>query len=114
MFWLIIWLVLAVVVGVAANSRGRNGFGWFVLGIVISPLIAGLLLAILPDLRTRALLEKMTGAVDDEALHKAVHGKAATSSRAPLADPPGGARGARGVRGASSPLGVPSCGLSRG
>jgi hypothetical protein len=38
-----LWIGLAVVVGVAANSRGRSGFGWFVLAVVISPLLAGLL-----------------------------------------------------------------------
>jgi len=39
----LIWLGLAVIVGVAANTRGRNGFGWFLLAVLISPLLAGLL-----------------------------------------------------------------------
>ncbi|MEN9420197.1 MAG: hypothetical protein RI988_3818 [Pseudomonadota bacterium] len=38
-----LWIGLAVVVGVAATSRGRSGFGWFFLAVVISPLLAGLL-----------------------------------------------------------------------
>lgn len=38
------WMLLAVVVGVAAHKRGRMGFGWFVLAVMLSPLIAGLLL----------------------------------------------------------------------
>ena len=42
------WLVLAIIVGVAANTRGRSGFGWFLLAAIISPLIAGLLLLALP------------------------------------------------------------------
>lgn len=39
----VFWLVLAIVVGVIAGSRNRNGFGWFILALVISPLIAGIL-----------------------------------------------------------------------
>lgn len=37
------WVLLSIVVGVAASSRDRSGFGWFVLALLISPLIAGLL-----------------------------------------------------------------------
>lgn len=44
------WLGLAVVVAVAANTRGRSGGGWFLLAIVISPLLAGLLVLALPRL----------------------------------------------------------------
>lgn len=40
---LLFWGGLSVVVAVAANSRGRSPIGWFVLSVVISPLIAGLL-----------------------------------------------------------------------
>lgn len=46
--WIFLWLALSAVVGVAANSHGRNGVGWFLLALVISPLIAGLLLLALP------------------------------------------------------------------
>jgi hypothetical protein len=35
-----LWFALAVVVGVAASARGRDGVGWFVLALTISPLIA--------------------------------------------------------------------------
>lgn len=35
-----LWFVFAVVVGVAASARGRNGAGWFVLALIISPLVA--------------------------------------------------------------------------
>lgn len=40
---LFLWLALSAIVGVAANTRGRAGLGWFVLAILISPLLAGLL-----------------------------------------------------------------------
>jgi hypothetical protein len=45
---ILIWLGLALVVGVAANTRGRSGIGWFFLAVLISPLIAGLLVLALP------------------------------------------------------------------
>lgn len=49
MEWLFLWFCLAIVVGVAAGTRGRNGFGWFLLAAVLSPLIAGLLVLALPS-----------------------------------------------------------------
>lgn len=51
------WLVLAVIVGVAANTRGRSGIGWFVLAAIISPLLAGLLALALPGRKTRREVE---------------------------------------------------------
>lgn len=52
-----IWLALAVIVGVAANTRGRSSAVWVLLAIVISPLIAGLLLLALPRLEGAIFLE---------------------------------------------------------
>jgi len=69
MLLLILWLAFAVLIGAAARTRGRNGVGWFLLAILLSPLFAGLILALLPDLRTRALLEGIRNAgrsADDE------------------------------------------------
>jgi hypothetical protein len=48
---LLFWFVCAIVVGLIAGSRGRNGFGWFLLAMVISPLLAGILAIALPNLR---------------------------------------------------------------
>lgn len=45
------WLLFSLVVGVAANTRGRSGIGWFFLAAVISPLIAGLFVVALPRLK---------------------------------------------------------------
>jgi hypothetical protein len=40
------WLFLAAVVGVfASQRRKRSGFGWFVLAVLISPVLAFLLVA---------------------------------------------------------------------
>jgi len=41
------WVLFAIVVGVAANARGRSGPGWFVLALIISPLIALLLVLVM-------------------------------------------------------------------
>ena len=54
MFIIIIaWLVLAAVIGAMASNRGRSGFGWFLLAIVTSPILAALFLAAAGDLRSR-------------------------------------------------------------
>lgn len=44
MEFLLFWLGFALVVGVAASNRGRSGVGWFLLSLVISPVLGGLLL----------------------------------------------------------------------
>ncbi|NYT25399.1 zinc ribbon domain-containing protein [Alcaligenaceae bacterium] len=40
------WALLALLVGVLASSFGRNGFGWFLIALVLSPLIGGVALLI--------------------------------------------------------------------
>lgn len=49
------WLVFSVVVGVVAAGRGRSGLGYFVLSLLLSPLI-GLILAIALPAKTSAVL----------------------------------------------------------
>lgn len=44
MEWLLLWLGLAIVAGVIASAKGRSGFGYFILGLVLP--IIGLLLAV--------------------------------------------------------------------
>jgi tetratricopeptide (TPR) repeat protein len=46
---LAVWLALAIATGFAAQSRDRNGFGWFVLAILISPVLALILLIAFPS-----------------------------------------------------------------
>ncbi len=45
------WVMLSMVVGVAAASSGRNS-AWLLLALVISPLLASLLLLARPNLKT--------------------------------------------------------------
>lgn len=47
MWLLVLWIVIAVVVGVAASHRRRSGFGWFLLALLISPLLGAVLLLLL-------------------------------------------------------------------
>jgi hypothetical protein len=37
---LLFWIGLAVIVALAANSRGRSGLGWFLLALFFSPILA--------------------------------------------------------------------------
>jgi uncharacterized membrane protein YhdT len=50
----VIWSVFAFLVGIAASSRGRSGAGWFLLAVIISPLIAILFVLALPNLKHQA------------------------------------------------------------
>lgn len=43
------WLIASIVVGVIATARRRNGFGWFLLALLISPLLACLLVLALGE-----------------------------------------------------------------
>lgn len=42
MGWFLVWLIGAILIGALASKRDRSGFGWFVLALIISPLLAGL------------------------------------------------------------------------
>ena len=56
---IIIWLALAIVIGIAAARRGRSGLGWLVASLLLSPLIAAILLALLPDRRYEEVLSQL-------------------------------------------------------
>ncbi len=47
----ILWLLLAVAVGVLASNRGRNGFGWFLFSMLLSPLLGVIFLLVSKDLK---------------------------------------------------------------
>lgn len=48
---IVFWILFALVVAIAAGGRGRSVFGWFLIACVISPLLAAILLALLPVVR---------------------------------------------------------------
>lgn len=51
----ITWLAVSWLVGYAAAKRGRSGPVWFFIALLASPLIGGLILAILPKQGAAAL-----------------------------------------------------------
>jgi hypothetical protein len=55
------WIAVAVAVGIAASKRGRVGYGWFLLSLVISPLIVGPLVLALPRQYAGPQTETATG-----------------------------------------------------
>jgi hypothetical protein len=57
----VFWLALAIMVGVAANARRRSGGGWFVLAMLVSPLIALLFLIAFPMRATAASPAPVSG-----------------------------------------------------
>ncbi len=44
------WFLCAIAVGIWADKRGRSGFGWFVLSVLISPLLGAIFLAVTKNL----------------------------------------------------------------
>ena len=49
-FFFVIWLLFAIGIGAAAISRGRSGFLFGLLSFIMSPVVALILLALMPDL----------------------------------------------------------------
>jgi hypothetical protein len=48
-----LWFLFAAVPAILAYQKGRSAVGWFVLALVISPLLALLFVAVLPNLYER-------------------------------------------------------------
>jgi hypothetical protein len=48
------WFLGAVVIGIVANGRGRSGFGYFVIGLLLTPILAAILVLGLPSLKLAA------------------------------------------------------------
>jgi hypothetical protein len=51
-----VWLVLSIIVGVIAHNKARSGFGFFLLALILSPLI-GIIAALIAK-PNQAELEK--------------------------------------------------------
>ena len=50
-------IMFSIIIGIWANKRGRTGFGWGIIALLISPLIAGIILVILTNLKEEQDLE---------------------------------------------------------
>lgn len=49
MWIVVLWAALSAVIAIVARRRGRGGFIWFLISFVISPLVAGVLVMVLPE-----------------------------------------------------------------
>ena len=56
------YTALAIIVGVVASRRGRSGFGWFLLAFLISPVLTGPLVLMLPRRSAEAQINTETSA----------------------------------------------------
>lgn len=45
----LVWIGLAMAVGIWASKKGRSNFGWFLLAVMVSPLLAGIFLLLVGD-----------------------------------------------------------------
>lgn len=39
---ILLWVGLALLLGLIASGNGRSFWGWFILGLIIDPILAGL------------------------------------------------------------------------
>lgn len=44
MIILVFWILLCMIPWIIADNKGRSGFGWFILGALISPFVAIIIL----------------------------------------------------------------------
>lgn len=51
---LLIWTALSIAVGMFASSRGRSGFGWFLISILFSPLVGFVFVLLAGDKKKEA------------------------------------------------------------
>ena len=49
-----IWLFFGALVGWVATTKGRSGVGWFLLAVLISPLIAGIIILVMGPAKPQA------------------------------------------------------------
>lgn len=48
MFVVILWIVFAVLVGLLASSKGRSGFLFFFLALILSPIVGLVIALVIP------------------------------------------------------------------
>lgn len=54
MTYFLLWFLFAIAVGIFASGRGRSGFGWFLLSLLLSPLLGFVFCAVSKNLRAAA------------------------------------------------------------
>src|SRR4051812_18162331 len=64
----VFYLIFCFAVGVIANARGRSGVGWALLSLVISPLIAVVIVALIPSRHASAAPVDLETAIRNQQL----------------------------------------------
>src|SRR4051812_14614888 len=64
------WIIFAAAAGFIASQRGRSGVRWFLLSIVISPLIAVIIVALIPSHPVAAASGSLEQQVRDKLLEQ--------------------------------------------
>lgn len=67
MEWLFLWAAFAVGVGLLANSRGRSGIGYFLLSVLLSPILGLIVVLVQRNLVDQQRQEEQRKA--DQAAH---------------------------------------------
>lgn len=52
----LVWIFFSVIVGMIASNKNRSGFGYFLLALVISPILAGILVLVLSNEKPDVLI----------------------------------------------------------
>ncbi|MDO9277657.1 MAG: hypothetical protein Q7U05_03720 [Polaromonas sp.] len=61
------WLIGSIFVWVIASSKGREGFGYFLLSIVLTPILVGILVIALPSIKSLPVVVTAVDAVVPDA-----------------------------------------------
>lgn len=77
-FGFFVYVALCFVVYAVANSKGRSGCGWFFLSLLISPLIAIIIVAIIGDTDEKRRETLQSDIETTEEFKKKISDKAAT------------------------------------
>jgi hypothetical protein len=49
MSWLVLWALFALIPAAIASTKGRSPVGWFFIGVLLSPILAAVIVAVLPS-----------------------------------------------------------------
>lgn len=81
---ILVWLLLAAGVGLLANSRGRSGFGFFLLSAVLSPLLGLIVVLVMSNKVEDEKREQLRKAEEErkEKIRKEEHERQVESIRA--------------------------------
>jgi hypothetical protein len=68
----LLWFGLSLAAGVAAESRGRSGVGWFFLSLIISPILGLIFVLVMNRVDTADGLSGSNGIFEPDAIHAGI------------------------------------------